>query len=162
MSINQKILDRYDASMDDEFERQVLYRAIAISYAWAAYSAFAVGAVLAWVLPGFYSLWAFLPIFILLLPEAVSTAWLRARVPYPRVSFKTVSAGEVIYLVVCSLILVAGIAVHLSSVFGVEFSIGLAAGIPGGALAGLGVFFLLKKLRDRDRQRLDAQLGEDD
>lgn len=55
MSYNSKILERYDASVDDEFERETLYRSMAISYAWSIWALYTSTAILAWVLPGPYA-----------------------------------------------------------------------------------------------------------
>lgn len=83
MSFNEKILNDYDESVDDEYEREVLYRATAISYVWTMNLMFIASAVLAWVLPEMYSMWAVMPMGVLIFAMAVRDSWLRKRVPSP-------------------------------------------------------------------------------
>lgn len=160
MSYNDKILERYDASMDDEFEREMLYRSMAISYAWSIWLLYIALVVLAWVLPGAYSLLAMLPFFSFVIAMSIGDGWLRKRAPYPRLN--GYSTTEKIFMVVISLALVGGVIWNLSSLMDKSFSIG---GLVG-AVAGIGVaIFMLKYLtthqRRRDRERLDAQIVED-
>lgn len=160
MSYNDKILERYDASMDDEFEREMLYRSMAISYTWAIWMLYIAIVVLAWALPGVYSLFALLPLLGFLVAMLIGDSWLRKRAPYPRLN--GYSTLEKLFMVVISLAMVGGVIWNLSSLMDSGFSIG---GIVG-AVIGIGVaVFILKYLtthqRRKDRERLDAQLDED-
>ncbi|MEU4207844.1 hypothetical protein [Rothia terrae] len=160
MSYNDKILARYDASMDDEFEREMLYRSIAISYTWAIWLLYIAFAVLAWVLPGVYAILVILPIAALIIAMATGDSWLRKRAPYPRLN--GYSKLEQCLMVLISLAVIAGVIWNLSSIMDRDFSIGGAIG----ALAGIAASaFILKYLsthqRRKDRERLEAQLEED-
>ena len=161
MSINQKILDRYDASMDDEFERQVLYRAIAISYDWVINLMFGTCSVLAWVLPGVYAMWTVLPMGVLIFSMAIRDFWLRQYAPTPRIT--PYSKLGWVFAVVVSILIMSGIYRNTLGLVDPGMSRGM---IVGGVVGAIGSLFVLRdistKQRQRDRQRLDAQLGEDD
>ncbi|WIM72670.1 hypothetical protein QP028_01660 [Corynebacterium suedekumii] len=64
MNFNDTIITRADATVDDEFERDVLHRGSTISLNWTVYSLFVLGAALSWILEGFASspqpCWSFL------------------------------------------------------------------------------------------------------
>lgn len=161
MNINQKILDRYDASMDDEFEQQVLYRAIAISYAWVINLMFGACAVLAWVLPGAYAMWTVLPMGVLIFSMAIRDFWLRQYAPTPRIT--PYSKAGWAFAVVVSILIMSGIYRNTLGFVDPDISRGM---IVGGVVGSIASLFILRdistKQRQRDRQRLDAQLGEDD
>ena len=67
MTYTDQLIDRYDQTVDDEYERLVLRRASSVSVRAIYLVTLILMAVLAWVLPGLHSLWA----FTLLLPLAV-------------------------------------------------------------------------------------------
>lgn len=160
MSYNNKILERYDASMDDEFERQMLYHSMAISYTWSIWMLYITIVVLAWVLPGTYSLLAMLPLLGFVIAMLIGDVWLRKHAPYPRLN--GYSTAEKVLMVVISLAMVGGIIWNLSSLMDKDFSVG---GLMG-AVVGIGAaVFMLKYLsthqRRKNRERLDAQLDEE-
>ncbi|MFW0111165.1 hypothetical protein [Rothia sp. CCM 9416] len=160
MSINQRILDRYDASMDDEFERQALYRAIAISYAWVINLMFGACAVLAWVLPGWYAMWAVLPLGVLIFSMTIRDFWLRQHAPRPRIT--PYSKVGLVFALVVSMLMMSGIYRNILGLVDPDMSRGM---IVGGVVGAIGSLFVLRdistKQRQRDRQRLDAQLEEE-
>ncbi len=160
MSYSDKILERYDASVDDEFEREMLYRSTAISYTWSVWLLYIALVVLAWVLPGAYSLLMILPLLAFVVAMLIGDSWLRKRAPYPRLN--GYSTTEKILMVVISLAMVGGVIWNLSSLMDSGFSIG---GIVGAAIGIGAAIYILKYLSTRqhrkDRERLDAQLDED-
>lgn len=159
MSFNEKILNDYDESVDDEYEREVLYRATAISYVWTMNLMFIASAVLAWVLPEMYSMWAVMPMGVLIFAMAVRDSWLRKRVPSPR---PTQHSLWKLLTVIVSVMVVGGIYWNTLDVVDHDFSRGL---LVGGVIGIVVVLVLASKIsahqRQRDRERLDAQLGED-
>lgn len=158
MSYNDKILERFDASVDDEFERDMLYRSMAISYHWLIYGVFAIGVVLAWVLPGLYSVFSALPVGVIGIAAGFGDSWLRHRVPVPRLNTPT---SEYAVMVVLALTWVAGVIFRSFSVLGLADLPGYLLML-GFAVVGSGVtIYNYKKQRQRDRTRLDAELDED-
>ncbi|MDO4916232.1 MAG: hypothetical protein Q3974_01250 [Rothia sp. (in: high G+C Gram-positive bacteria)] len=84
MSYNDNMLERYDAFMDHEFEREMLYRSMAISYTWSIWMFYVTLGVLIWVLPGVYSLFAMLPFFSFLTAMAIDDVWYSPAAPSHR------------------------------------------------------------------------------
>lgn len=160
MSFNDKILERYDTSVDDEFERETLYRSMAISYAWAINLTFVACAILAWVLPGLYSMWAVLPMAFLIFAMATGDRWRRQRTPSPRPT--PYSKIEYVLIALVSLLVISGVYKNTLGIVDSDISRGF---LIGGVMSVVCSIFIMKnisiKQRQRDRERLDAQLDQE-
>ncbi|MBM7052296.1 hypothetical protein [Rothia sp. ZJ1223] len=158
MSYNDKILERYDTSMDDEFEREVLYRSIAISYTWLTFGVSVVSVILAWVLPGLYSLLSALPMALIGLTHSIGESWLRERAPVPRVNS---SSGEYLLMFLLALAWVSGAIFRSFTVLGLWGLPGYLMMIGFATIGSALTLYSYKKRREDDRARLDTQLDED-
>lgn len=157
MTYNDTIIAKADATVDDEFERDMLHRSSTVSWNWSVYLTFAAGAAMAWIAQGPASLAS----LILLLPpvvgHAVGVHWLRQRVPHPRQAVVTGTDWGIIGIFI--VVWVAGIAVR-----GFGGAPSFILGAAGGAVVGLllVVFFLARtpKVRATDEERLAEGLED--
>ena len=157
-SLGDRLVARSEATVDDEFERAVLHRSSSIASQVAIVTALVVMAVLAWVLPGWHSLWSMLLLAPAVIGEIVSQSWMRAQVASPRAAGVGV-AGK-IFLVVLIIVWAAGLQFRIGGVTG-DFASGFGDGALVGGLIGLafGLMFLprlFNRTRAKDAERLAA------
>ena len=134
---------------DDEYQANTYLQSMAVGAYAAPIGATVAGAILAWVLPGNYSLLSILALLPILAHEIAADDWLRNRVPQPKYVPQKRYMG---FVMIPCVAMIAGIAYR--STFGsMSVTIG---GIVGGCIA----FWLLPKWTERQRnraqQRLDA------
>lgn len=158
MGYPQQVLNNYDNTVDDEYERQLLHRSSTVTFYAAMWLSFVGGAVLAWALPGNSALWSALLLFIPAAAQAIGTRWLRRHVPAPR--FAKLSTGEWFALVVILAIWLTGLTVNVW-----DSSLPAATGALVGAIigGGLAVFLgprITRWRRNRDTAKLDATLDD--
>lgn len=162
MSYNDKILARYDASVDDEFERDTFYRSYALFYYWFVRVLILCAGILAWVLPGTLAYWSFILFVPIVVAELAVNRWYKSRSPRPRAN-KLVTPQEWIVQMILVLFWLAGLIVSSGSNVPDGFVTGIGIGAGGGLI---GLLLLLnssriERMRQKDRERLDAQLDED-
>lgn len=148
-------LNQIERASTDEFERDILTKASAITLTPITFLELIVAAILAWSLPGRLSLLAFLAIVPSLAGTSLSAAWMRRHIATPTVrSNWTVTALYLIPMFLCF----AGIAYH-------AFALSDAAPYLIGATVGAITAVLLsptlrRKQNRRDQSRLDATLED--
>lgn len=153
-----RIITTVDATVDDEYERSVLHRSASIYARMIIWSTFVLMMVLAWVLPGWHSLWAAALIIPLLISEGVAQAWMRAHVAAPRPY--RLDAQAVIGLIVVVIVMAAGIAYNTADAAG-SFGPGVLIGGAVGVVAGLIIVpWAMRRARSRDNERF-AHHAED-
>lgn len=148
-------LNHIERASTDEFERDILTKAPAITLTPITFLELIVAAILAWSLPGRLSLLALLAIIPSIAGTSLSTAWLRKHIATPTVrSNWTLTALYLIPMFICF----AGIAYH-------AFALSDAAPYLIGATVGAITAVLLsptlrRKQNRRDQSRLDAELED--
>ena len=148
-------LNHIERASTDEFERDILTKASAITLTPITFLELIVAAILAWSLPGRLSLLALLAIIPSIAGASLSTAWLRKHIATPTVrSNWTLTALYLIPMFICF----AGIAYH-------AFALSDAAPYLIGATVGAITAVLLsptlrRKQNRRDQSRLDAELED--
>ncbi|MDK4208878.1 transcriptional regulator [Corynebacterium accolens] len=148
-------LNHIERASTDEFERDILTKASAITLTPITFLELIVAAILAWSLPGRLSLLALLAIIPSIAGTSLSTAWLRKHIATPTVrSNWTLTALYLIPMFICF----AGIAYH-------AFTLSDAAPYLIGATVGAITAVLLsptlrRKQNRRDQSRLDAELED--
>lgn len=160
MSYLDKILDRYNHSVDDEYEREILHQSSSIALHLLAYSMIVVGAILAWVIPGPASLWSMLVFWPVVVCSGIASVWMKKRAPRPR-SIKFLGS-EIAFMVIVMAAWLGGVWVnvfdaHLASGLGLIGG-GLVGGIAGGLAAGVS----LKKARAKDELRFEEENDAED
>lgn len=148
-------LNHIERASTDEFERDILTKASAITLTPITFLELIVAAILAWSLPGRLSLLALLAIIPSIAGTSLSTAWLRKHIATPTVrSNWTLTALYLIPMFICF----AGIAYH-------AFALSDAAPYLIGATVGTFTVILIspalrRKQNRRDQSRLDAELED--
>lgn len=148
-------LNHIERASTDEFERDILTKASAITLTPITFLELIVAATLAWSLPGRLSLLALLAIVPSIAGTSLSLAWMRRRIATPTVrSNWTLTALYLIPMFLCF----AGIAYH-------AFALSDAAPYLIGATVGAITAVLLsptlrRKQNRRDQSRLDAELED--
>ncbi|ERS54556.1 MULTISPECIES: hypothetical protein [unclassified Corynebacterium] len=150
MSLNQ-----IERASTDEFERDILTKASAITLTPITFLELIVAAILAWSLPGRLSLLALLAIIPSIAGTSLSAAWMRRHIATPTVrSNWTLTALYLIPMFICF----AGIAYR-------AFAPSDAAPYLIGATVGAITVILIspalrRKQNRRDQSRLDATLED--
>ena len=154
MNFDDTIITRADATVDGEFERDVLHRGSTISLNWTVYSLFVLGAALSWILDGFASFATALLVFPPLIGLFIGQRWMRRRVPLPRQMGN--SRFDWLFGPIVLIIWVSGIAYR-----GFGGALEFIAGTGGGAVIGIILVVLLisrtGKRRAADEERLAAE-----
>ncbi|MCQ9370998.1 hypothetical protein NQ024_07005 [Corynebacterium sp. 35RC1] len=132
---------------DDEYQANTFLQSMAVGSYAAPIGATLAGAILAWALPGNYSLLSILALLPILAHEIAATDWLRNRVPQPKYVPQTRYLG---FVMIPCFVMIAGIA-YRSTFASLSFAIG---GIVGGCIA----FWLLPKWTERQRNRAQQHL----
>lgn len=153
-SYSDAIIDQADASVDDEFERQMLHKSSTVTVKWMSWSILLTAAMLAWALQGPDTLWTVLICLAPLVATWIGVAWLRKSVPTPRPV--ALSRIEWVALILIIVVWLAGIAVRG---FGSSPSFTIAAAV--GAMFGLlATIFLASYIPTRQRRKDIQRLNE--
>ena len=136
-------LNQIERASTDEFERDILTKASAITLTPITFLELIVAAILAWSLPGRLSLLAFLAIVPSLAGTSLSAAW-------------TVTALYLIPMFLCF----AGIAYHAYALSDASAAPYLIGATVGAITAVLLSPTLRRKQNRRDQSRLDAELED--
>lgn len=150
-------LNQIERASTDEFERDILTKASAITLTPITFLELIVAAILAWSLPGRLSLLAFLAIVPSLAGTSLSAAWMRRHIATPTVrSNWTVTALYLIPMFLCF----AGIAYHAYALSDASAAPYLIGATVGAITAVLLSPTLRRKQNRRDQSRLDAELED--
>lgn len=163
MSMGDAIVGGYDATVDDEYQSNLLHKSNTITYHTAFYGYVALGAVLAWVLP-YGNSWIPLLVLAPMVGGAViGTNWLKRNVPRPRALLP--SPIEWAILVFLMIVWIAGISYNApdgggASTVGWIFG-GLVGGVVGGIVGFTVALSFQKRGRAKDIERLDKKFADD-
>ena len=150
-------LNQIERASTDEFERDILTKASAITLTPITFLELIVAAILAWSLPGRLSLLALLAIIPSIAGTSLSTAWLRKHIATPTVrSNWTLTALYLIPMFICF----AGIAYHAFALSDASAAPYLIGATVGAITAVLLSPTLRRKQNRRDQSRLDAELED--
>lgn len=157
MSYNDTIIANADATVDDEFERDMLHRSSTVAWNWTAYLIFAAGAAMAWIADGIASIASLIVLLPPLIGHIISNRWLRQRIPHPRQAATT--SVDWVVIGVFIVVWIAGVAFR-----GYGGSLSFILGAAVGSVAGLLLvaFFLARtpKVRAADEERLAEDLED--
>ncbi|KQB86294.1 hypothetical protein [Corynebacterium lowii] len=160
MSYADYAIKRTNRLVDDEFEQAMLHKSSTVAVAYNDWLSLLIAAVLAWVLPGYYSLLCALPLFASSFAQLAGIRWLRRTVAIP--CAHTRSLPELLIAAPLCIIATVGMAYKLHLLG--ESIITLLIG----GLTGL-IFTMYhygtkqsEKRRRKDRQRLDKKLDSED
>lgn len=158
MTYTDQLIERYDQTVDDEYERLVLHRASSVAIRAVYFVTLELIAVLAWALPGLYSLWAFALLLPLGAGELVAQRWMSARTARPRALEPT--PAEIVFIVVALTIALFGYG-HGAGMLNTGFIIGALVGGAIGIAAGVvSVRRRMARRRENDTARLNAELDD--
>lgn len=148
-------LNHIERASTDEFERDILTKASAITLTPITFLELIVAATLAWSLPGRLSLLALLAIVPSIAGTSLSLAWMRRRIATPTVrSNWTLTALYLIPMFICF----AGIAYHA---FALSDAAPYLIGATVGAITSVLISPALRRKQNRrDQSRLDAELED--
>ena len=152
MSYGDTYVERVTATVDDEFQERILFRAESVGQRYAYWATMAVVALLVWVLPGAFVVCSLLPVVPLLAGALAATRWMKRYAPRPRPL--RLSAPECAGLVVLVLVWCAGLAFHVGN--GAMATGALCGAVVGGPAAWL----LMRWQRASDQTRLNADLED--
>ena len=142
----------------DEFERDTLYKASAISITLIPFLELVVAAILAWVLPGRMSLLCFLALVPSILGNTIGTAWMRQRVATPPVG-RNWTAMAVYFIPLIAMFV--GIAYNAYAPADGHNPASYLLGTAVGAITVLILTpFIRRRQHRRDQARLDAELED--
>lgn len=159
MTLTDNLLDRVEATVDDEYQRAVLHKGSTVSLYYGAYLSVFLGAALAWLVPADR---AYVPLLAIVPPvvgSIIGTAWVKRRVPRPRLARP--GPLEVAVAIVATGIWLAGIQFNRPD-GDLQTALGLVTGaIVGGVIAFFAIRVFTREARERDEERLDAEFGDD-
>lgn len=159
------IVNYVDDLATDEFESAMYHKASSVGLYTSLVIVAAVGALLAWVIPGQHALWSAFVLLIPALGDAISTQWMRNYVARPVIRFADIPRSILLtYFALCVIWLIGLI---VTGGFGPaeEFDQSGAAGAAVGAVVGLVTAvsttgWITKRKRDRDQERLNAEMDD--
>ena len=163
MSYADSLINRYEATVDDEYQRMLLHQSSTVAFTAMMWLCYILAVVLIWAMPGRNMEIVAIALFLIpLLALVVGQNWLRRKVPLPRIS--RLSKGEVVALVIVFALWVGGIA-RSRGTNGEEL-VGYLVGSLIGAGVGIGIVLFIFKVvypavRGHDQRRLDRELDED-
>lgn len=164
MSFNDSLIQRFEDTVDDEYQRIIVHQSSTVSLNAMMWANFVAAAVLVWVFPSPQTRLITMVMFLTPLVGAlVGQRWLRKRIPTPRANKLT--RWEVIGLAVVIVAWISGTAMAEGA--DLPETAGYFSGALMGALCGIAIAaFLFKvlvpKIRQRDQKRLDKQYGDDE
>lgn len=156
MRIGDTILTKTENLLGDEYEKQVYHQASTVAVTLMPVFILIMGAILGWVLPGFSSLWALLVLIPLLGPNIVHELWMRSRAPRPAAKLRDGMWGLTAVNLILSFTMLFGIAYNVPENAGSL----VWGGIVGGVAALVFTPLLTKIRRERDEERLNAELED--
>ena len=158
MNIGDTILAKTEKMLGDEYETRTYHQASTIALALLPTFALIAGAMLAWVLPGTHAMWSLLIVIPLIGPNLIFTQWLKSRATRPAPKLKDGLWGLAIVNLTLCFVMLFGIAYNVSDP---SLARGLyTGGIIGTVFAVIAVPAMLRKQRERDEERLNAELED--
>lgn len=157
--IGDRIVERYDATVEDEYQSNLMHRSNTIGYHIAYYGYLFIAAALAWIVPAERN-WAPLIVVVPMLASAfVATAWMKRNAPRPRILKPTPT--EIAMLIVIVGVWLGGLQyndpnANLATALGL-----VSGGIVGGIVGYAAGAWALKRGRRKDIERLDAEFADD-
>lgn len=163
MSYADSVIHRYEATVDDEYQRMLLHQSSTVGFTAMMWLCYLLAVVLIWAMPGQNMETAAVAIFLVpLLALLIGQGWLRKRIPLPRIN--RISKGEAVALGVIISLWIAGLA-RSQMMIGMELAGYLTGAIVGVGIGLAAVLFAFKVIypavRDRDQRRLDRELDDD-
>lgn len=147
-------------STDDEYQEMMWYKSCALAYASLPFFLYSVGAVLAWGLPGMYTLMSALIIIPIICSESIAQTWLKDFAPRPRAN---VNSKFTALTMLPAVLMIAGIVYRLFSVNQDSMAQGAMVGaVAGTAVAAIVTPVVINAVRKKDENRFDSQLDDEE
>ena len=163
MSIGDTIVARYDATVDDEYQSNLLHKSNTITYHTSFYGYVALGAALAWILPDGNSWIPLLVLAPMVGGAVIGTNWLKRHVPRPRPLLP--SPAEWALLIFVMIMWLAGLSYNDPDGGGASTVGWISGGIVGGVVGGIIGFTVAlavqRRGRRKDIDRLDKKFADD-
>ena len=160
-NFGDSIVNYVDGTATDEFEAATYHKANSVGYYTSLPVMALVGAILAWVLPGWQSLWSVIVLLIPIISGAASSQWMRNYVASPIFRLRNTPRSILVtYFAFCAVWLVGVIVAGGFDPSGSFDSAGatgaIVGAIVGAVAAGTVSERISKNRRQRDQARLDA------
>ncbi|WPF66958.1 MULTISPECIES: hypothetical protein [unclassified Corynebacterium] len=156
MSYADFAIKQHERLVDDEFERAMLHKSSTVALAYNDWLCLGSAVILAWILPGYYSLAGLIAIAPITFSRLIGIQWLRRFTPRPR--YLAPSKWEIILQVIIFAAIVVGV-FHNIGWPKDPFSFILPAS--GGLLGTYYAYKRSEARREEDRKALDRKLGPD-
>lgn len=145
-------------SAEDEYQEQILLRAIAIAYYTIPISNYVAGAILAWSLPGMLAFFSIVMVIPLLVSELVSNNWVKGKIPRPKAQKNHKYS---LAILIPAVAWIAGIAFNAFCAGEQSYATGVIAGAVGGGIA-VSIFAprILARRNAQDAKRINASLED--
>lgn len=163
MSYSDSIIIRTNESVDDEYERTLIHQASTVTLTYSMWAVYVSMVVMSFFLPGWKFLLILAPLTALLAGHAAGHQWLKQRTARPRPAPLTTT--EWLALITLLVLMFVGNAVGNSS-YGplTEFGPTLAGGFVGGLIGLCLAIWLvprtMRRNREQDAERLEAELAD--
>lgn len=147
-------LGLFSASADDEYHEQVLLKSQAVGMNTLGLTTIPVGAVLAWLLPGWATFCSFLVVLPLIVANGVTDAWVKQYAP----RMSAINSPKYMTIPLIALVAwLAGIGYQFSSVGGPQYAV-IIGGVVGAVVALATVPVSMRRNKHADQRRLDNEL----
>ena len=151
-----ELLERADQTVDDEYQTQVMHRANTLSTFFTVYLSYACSLILAWCLPGNYTLFSVAPVMVPFFAYMESSRWMKHRAPRPR-PWK-MNRVEIAIVSVFLFLWILGLSYRNPDM---NFTSGLLIGACAGGVFGfVGMTLKMRRDRKNDQLRLEAELED--
>lgn len=144
--------------VEDEYEELMEHRSNTI-FMWVVSAMMLVlGAVLAWALPGYYSMWSMVVALLpMVIANWVSKSWMKAYAPRPKPAPQPAYLGLTFF---CTLMMVSGIGYNIEGGWGAFSVSALSGSVMGGFLGLFGGLAMQRRWRKKDIARLEAEMED--
>lgn len=156
MSYADFSIKRYERLVDDEFERSILHKSSTVALAYNDWLSLGSAVVLAWILPGHYSVAGLIAIIPITLSRFIGVQWLRRSIPRPR--YLAPSKREFVLLLVCFAAMTVGV---FQNIGWPKDPFSFLLPVSGGLLGSYYAYKRSAARREEDRKILDRKLGPD-
>lgn len=155
-SMSDHIVELYEKSVDDEYERKILHQSSTIANYITGYSTIIAAAIVAWFLPGKAAYLSFLFPLAVFVGQQMGQRWMRQRVPAPRAVLP--STPVLLLMVPITGLWVGGLLYNTTD----NNAWSWIGAIVGAVVGGVASFFYMKKNQQHNRNLDEERLAAAD
>lgn len=159
MSYGDTLIARYDATVEDEYQANLMHRSNTIGYHIASYGYVFVAAAMAWIVPPDKNLAPIMVLVPMFAAVLAATGWMKRKAPRPKLLKPT--PAEIAITIVALGLWLGGMQYndpHASSATAGGL---VSGGVFGGIIGYMISAWSTKRGRRKDIERLDAEFGDD-